>query len=457
MVSVRLAKWLCVLVLFANAFALYFIDRYGVVIDRTLMGNVFNTNAHEALDLFHPRLVLYLVALAAVPAALIAAVRVPRDVRGLAVALMVVCAGGSGWIYANAKSWLWLDRNFSTLGGLMLPWSYAVNSVRYFQSVAVIGDELQLAPARVVRPGAAIVVLVIGESARAKDFSLYGYARDTNPRLARAGAVALPDARSCATYTTASVACMLSHLGSRSPAGKHYEPLPTYLQREGVDVTWRTNNFGEPALKVGRYDKASDIRGACTGTDCARLSTDDVLLEGLDALLKAPGAAKRLIVLHQSGSHGPLYSSKYPPRFDVFQPVCRTVDVQKCTQAELLNAYDNTILYTDDFLGRVIDDLKRLEATEAVMLYVSDHGESLGEYGLYLHGAPSTMAPDVQTRIPMIVWMSDSFARARHLDGKRFGGRQPYSQDAVFHSVMGALGLEGDPYDKSLDIFRAPP
>jgi lipid A ethanolaminephosphotransferase len=131
--------------------------------------------------------------------------------------------------------------------------------------------------------------------------------------------------------------------------------------------------------------------------------------------------------------------------------------VQKCTQAELLDAYDNTILYTDHFLGRVIDELKSLRNTEAVMLYVSDHGESLGEYGLYLHGAPYAMAPDVQTHIPFIVWMSDSFARARHIDRKRFGAGTSYSHDAVFHSVMGALGLESDAYDKTQDVFRASP
>jgi lipid A ethanolaminephosphotransferase len=173
--------------------------------------------------------------------------------------------------------------------------------------------------------------------------------------------------------------------------------------------------------------------------------------------LRSASPAKRLVILHTSGSHGPLYSSKYPPQFEVFRPACQTVDLQKCTAAELVNAYDNTIVYTDYFLARVIAMLKSLGDTEAVMLYVSDHGESLGELGLYLHGTPDVMAPDVQKDIPFIAWMSDAFLQRRHLDGKKIGGRTAYSHDAIFHSTMGALGLESDIYNKELDVFRAPP
>ena len=123
-----------------------------------------------------------------------------------------------------------------------------------------------------------IVVLVIGESARASNFSLYGYGRDTNPELAKAGVIALPDARACATYTTAAIRCMLSPLGSDAPARVSQETLPNYLQRHGVEVIWRSNNWGEPPLKVALYQRADDIRKTCTGTGCERLDHDEALL-----------------------------------------------------------------------------------------------------------------------------------------------------------------------------------
>jgi len=452
MASGRLAKALCIALLFGNAIALYFIDSYGVVIDRSMMGNAFNTNVAEASSLLHPKLLLYVVGFAVIPSVLILRTQLVRKTRGLLISLIVTCVLGTSWTYANAKSWLWLDHNFSALGGLMLPWSYVVNSVRYAQAARAPSQETLLPPARVTDPAKSVVVLVIGESARAHNFSLYGYPRDTNPALAKAGATAMPNTRACTTYTTGSLRCMLSHLGASTPSGTLYEPLPTYLQRQGVDVTWRSNNAGEPAIKVARYEKASDLRKGCHA-DCARLDHDEVLLEGLEQQLRSPGARKRLVVLHTSGSHGPLYAKKYPPAFELFKPTCQTVDLQKCTSGELVNAYDNSIAYTDYFLGRVISMLKSIEGTEAVMVYVSDHGESLGEYGLYLHGTPDLMAPDVQKDIPFIVWTSDLFKLNRQVADKTPGGRTAYSHDAVFHSVMGALGMESPVYRRELDVF----
>jgi lipid A ethanolaminephosphotransferase len=206
-------------------------------------------------------------------------------------------------------------------------------------------------------------------------------------------------------------------------------------------------------MKVAAFERAPELASRCQGEDCRRVDSDEVLLQGLEERLRGPGAAKRLIVLHQSGSHGPLYSSRYPKRFDVFRPACRTVDLGKCGPGELLNAYDNTILFTDYLLDRVITMLKALGDQEAVMVYVSDHGESLGEQGLYLHGTPYFMAPDVQTQVPFIVWASDAFRRRRHLSGQTIGDAGPHSQDLVFHSILGALGLESAAYRRELDIF----
>ena len=193
------------------------------------------------------------------------------------------------------------------------------------------------------------------------------------------------------------------------------------MQRGGVAVLWRSNNFGEPALHVGSRLSADEIRRQCLAAqaDCRRLDHDEVLLFGLDRQIRESTPGKVFVVLHEAGSHGPEYFRKYPPEFEVFKPVCATVDQQKCTHEELVNAYDDSILYTDFVLSRVIESLKALGDVPAVMLYVSDHGESLGEYGLYLHGTPYSIAPRFQTEVPFLVWMSDSFARDRNLEGRK--------------------------------------
>jgi lipid A ethanolaminephosphotransferase len=298
-----------------------------------------------------------------------------------------------------------------------------------------------------------IVVLVIGESARAQDFSLYGYRRQTNPELAATGVVALPGARSCATYTTAAIRCMLSDLGSATPAHVRRETLPTYLQRQGVEVIWRSNNRGEPPLTVGRYQRADDIRSACTGTGCERLDHDEALLYRLQDLLTRSTAHRIFVVLHQAGSHGPSYYRKYPPQFDRFRPTCTSVDLAQCSPASLVNAYDNTILYTDHVLADTIRILQAVPQSVSVMLYLSDHGESLGEHGFYLHGAPNAIAPDVQREVPFLVWMSPGFRAANSVSATDILAKDPFGDDNVFHSVLGAFGGSSAVYKPSLDLF----
>jgi lipid A ethanolaminephosphotransferase len=455
LLSIRLLKAVCALLTIGNAVALYFIVQYKVVIDATMVGNIVNTNFKEASELAHPKLLLYVVLLGLVPAAILLRQRVAASTRvrrGTVVVLSLVL--GSGWLYANAQSWLWIDKNAKAFGGLILPWSYVVNTVRYHLSEAERHRVAEPLPAITSNmPGGMVFVLVIGEAARAQNFSLYGYARETNPQVRQDGVAAYPGARSCTTYTTASLRCMLSHKGKNGISGND-EPLPSYLYRYGIEVIWRTNNFGEPPLKVGRYETANEIRKSCK-QDCARLDYDEVLLHGLDTLLRnGKDDTKTLIILHQSGSHGPQYAKKYPPEFQRFKPTCQSVELQKCSATELINAYDNTIVYTDDVLHRVIQLLKSVKGRPTVMLYMSDHGESLGEGGLYLHGMPTALAPEVQLAVPLLVWTSDEFVRRGGRMKSPSSFRDPLSHDIVFHSVMGAMGLRSAIYVPENDLFQ---
>lgn len=453
LLSPRLLKPLAMFFAFGNAIALYFIQTYQVILDKAMMGNVFNTNTVEAGSYLHPSLLLHLLLFGVLPMWLISRVTIApvsrwRSLAALALSLLV----GIGWLYANAASWLWIDKHGRQLGGMILPWSYAINAVRYQSERAMQSRELTLLPpahAVATHPRKTVVVLVIGESARAANFSLYGYARETNPELRAAGAVALPHARACSTYTTASLQCMLAQVDTSGSLIHNEEALPSYLQRHGVDTVWRTRNWGEPPLKVASYQRDNELVRDCTGEHCAY---DEVLLTGLAQRIAASASNRVFVVLHQAGSHGPDYYNHYPAEGEKFSPVCRSVQLQDCTPDTVANAYDNTILYTDHFLGETIRLLRGLPAADTLLVYVSDHGESLGEYGLYLHGTPYALAPDVQKDIPYIVWMSDTFRQHKALDATALT-RAHHAHETVFHSVMGAFDLTSDIYQPRLNLF----
>lgn len=453
-VSQRLLKPLCMLGAVVNAGVLYFIQAYGLLLDKTMMGNVLNTDVVEAAALWHPKLLLYVVALGLGPCLLLAWVRMrPTRRRRLAGLAGLVLVFGVGWIYAASSTWLWIDQHARSIGGLILPWSYTVNLARYQASQWAASRQAEPLPgARFASDEKTVVILVIGESARRRNFSLYGYGRETNPVLSAWGAVPLANTQACATYTTEALLCILSHDDPSLRLAGATELLPSYLQRHGIDVIWRSNNWGEPPLKVGTYERAKDLERSCTGTLC---SHDDLLLSGLAQRIRSSPARKVFVVLHQSGSHGPAYNTKVPPPFERFKPVCDSVELDRCTRESLVNAYDNTILYTDHVVGRAIGLLNELQGVPATLLYISDHGESLGEHGLYLHGTPMALAPDVQTEVPFVVWMSDAFQRRHGIDASTLGRGTAHSQGQVFHSVMGAFDMRSSVYRPQMDVYAA--
>lgn len=450
--SQRLIKPLCMLGALGNSVALYFVQTYGVVLDKTMMDNVLNTNYTEASSYLHPKLFMYLLLLGILPCWVLSKVRVQTaTLRRRATALIVLLLIGFAWVYVASTTWPWIDQNSRKLGGLTMPWSYVIGASRLYSDHLTASRPQTLLPAgQFLTHHKTIVVLVIGESARAANFSLYGYPRNTNPLLAQSDLAVLAHSRSCATYTTASVQCILSPFDEGWRLTTSFEPLPSYLQRHGIDVIWRTNNWGEPPLKVQTYQRTEEIPGACQGNECRY---DEALLQGLEQRIRSSSKDKIFIVLHQHGSHGPSYSGEYPPQFEIFKPVCRSVELHQCTHAELLNAYDNTILYTDDFLHRTIDLLKTFSSTSTLLMYVSDHGESLGEYGLYLHGTPYSIAPDVQKSIPFLVWMSAKFKQEKGMTTAQLSRASNHSQSNVFHSVMGAFDMRSEFYIPQLDLF----
>ncbi len=435
-------KFLLVVFFIINAIAVYFVNTYGVIIDESMIGNVLNTNYAESSGFFSIKLLLYIILLGVIPGiyiikAKIITVPLKRFLIIISGCLLFMLAVA----FANASNWLWIDKNSKTLGGLAMPWSYTVNlSLFYVHKHQENEKEILLPDATIKDNQKSVVVLVIGESARSQNFSLYGYSKNTNPLLSKTPGVFHFNATSCATYTTAGVKCILEHKNT----GELYEILPNYLYRNGVEVIWRTTNWGEPPVHIKNYLNREALMKNCKGEGC---NYDEVLLNNLKEQIAASTKNKILIILHTSISHGPEYSKKYPPQFETFKPVCNSVELANCSHTELVNAYDNTIGYTDYILSNVIEDLKQLKEYKSAMIFVSDHGESLGEKNLYMHGLPMSLAPKEQYDIPFIVWTSGNSL-------KQLKPANTLSQNHVFHSVLNFLGIQSPIYNEELNIFK---
>ncbi len=436
----RLAgKILLALSFIGNSICFYFIVTYNTLITDKMMGNLFNTQYSEASGFITWGFFLFILLLGVPPCIYIFKRKVEygswkRFLANIGTALALIL----GAVGANANNTLWIDRNSTEIGSLLMPWSYTVNTFRYFHAEKMRNrKEIPLPDATITNDSKDVCVLIIGESARRMNFSLYGYERETNPLMKKDSVHALI-ADAADTYTTAGVKAILDH----KPSNDLYEILPNYMDRTGVDVIWRSNNWGEPPVHIEKYYKAKALKEMHPEED-ARY--DGILLAGLREEILASNKDKILIILHTSTSHGPTYNTKYPSEFEVFTPVCQTVEASKSNRQELINAYDNTILYTDWLVHQTIEILRGIPERRSMMMFVSDHGESLGEGNLYMHGVPVKIAPKEQIEIPFIVWTSD----------KSPDISEEASHYHVYHSVMGFLGIESPIYDPSKDIFRS--
>lgn len=455
----------------------HFMDRFGVVIDRSMIANAVQTDPHEAGELFTVGAAADLLLRGILPAILIAWIplrragwrrelvqRVALPVLTLIVALVVVAAQFKDyalWGREHREVRMYVNPTFP-MYSVTRWWRDQRASHRKPRELARIAADARrdvpAAPAH--RPR--VVLLVVGETARAADFQLDGYGRATNPRLSAVpGVLNFPKATSCGTATAVSVPCMFSGLGRTAYSQKvaqRSENLLDVLSRTGVLVTWRDNDSGCKGVcdrvTTQNISARKSTSAFCVDGECH----DEVLLEGLPALLDASDGRDRLVVLHQKGSHGPSYYRRYPAAFRRFTPDCARDDVQNCTREELVNAYDNTILYTDHVLAEAIGMLRaKADRQDAALIYVSDHGESLGEHGVYLHGLPYAFAPPEQTHVPLVAWLSDSLRATDGLDAACLAQAtaQAHSHDDLFDTLLGAFGVHTAHYRRDGDLFGA--
>ena len=466
-----------VLVLMA-AFGAYFMQAYGIAIDASMLVNVLQTDVKEAGDLLNWRLAGTVLVLALPPVLWlygrpVLRLGVVRQVahNGLllvgSIAVLVVCLL---LVFQDFASTM---RNNTVLRYLINP----LNSVYALGNIATkplrmdtskllpLGRDAQLGASYASQAKPPLLVLVLGETGRSGNFGINGYARNTTPRLAaRKDLVNAPDAWSCGTSTAASVPCMFSHLGRTGYADRaaNYESLIDVLHHAGLAVLWLDNQSGCKGVcdRIGETNTSRTPDPVlCAQGDCL----DRIMLKDLDTRIAALPAEQRqrgtVIVMHQMGSHGPAYYKRSTPENKKFTPECRSTSLQECDRQQVINAYDNSIVETDNFLDSVLNWLQAQEdKAQPAMIYVADHGESLGENNVYLHGLPYSIAPDVQKHVPWITWLSPTLQTRTHLTTgclQKDLAQRRITHDNYFHSVLGLMDVTTKAYDPALDMFAA--
>lgn len=463
------AKPVLIGLLLSGALAVHFMRDYTVYFDTDMIRNILHTDRDEAGELVTFSLLPELLLLGVLPSLLVWRVRLRRRtwrraalIRAGSIAVATLVATGA--ILLSFQTVSSLMRNHRELRHLIAPGNYLVSLAR----VATDGHGRHDGPkmpvgrqAKVVgRPAGArprLLVLVIGETVRARNWGLNGYARDTTPALRRIDPVNFVDVTACGSNTEVSLPCMFSNIG-RSDYDKGRiegsESLLHVLGHAGIATRWYDNQSGCKGVCDGlAYTSLehADDPALCEGGRCL----DGILARGLDEAI-ADTATDRVVVLHMLGNHGPAYYRRYPRDARVYLPDCTSEELARCSREQIVNAYDNAIRHTDSVLAGLIAQLQADAAHDTALIYLSDHGESLGEDGVYLHGLPYAIAPETQTRVPMVMWFSPGLAASRGLDQACLRARaaRPASHDNLFSSVLGLMQVATPEYDPTLDLFR---
>lgn len=470
------AKPLLYLLFFLSAPAVYFMTEYGIYFDLAMVRNIFETDVREASELIDWPLLPYLLTLAVLPGLLLWRIRIAHSslrqaLVTRATSLLLAVAMIAGGLWPVMDQLVPTFREHKELRHLVTPSSFSIAAIRLMFALPtvlageagkreIIGADAQ-ADASVLQRKPRAIILVVGETVRAANWGLNGYARQTTPQLAARDVLNFPRTISCGTDTATSLPCMFSLLGRAhydENRIRHSESLLHVLDRAGVKVLWRDNQSGCKGVCDGlpqeNLSKAADPE-LCNGQRCL----DAILSQGVkERIASTPGDT--LIVLHMLGNHGPAYYQRYPAAFRRFTPTCDTTNLASCSQAALINTYDNAILYTDHVLAELVDQLADVTSHDAALLFVSDHGESLGERNIYLHGMPYAIAPDEQTHVPMLMWFSAGFAQSRQLDLPCLARKaltETLTHDHLFHTVLSLFDVHSQARDATRDIMQSCP
>ncbi len=466
-----LFKPIMAFIMITSAAALYAAVNFHTMFDSAMMENIFETNTSEAASYISVTSLFYLILFGLFPTLVLFYIKIQpekswRRVVVSRVGLIAIATMGILLIAATSyKDYASVGRNNKYLNKMIIP-AHIYNAVRYLDKTYFTtplryqsqGQDAKLQPSTNGKP--TLMVVVLGETARAMNFSYNGYQRNTNPFTKNLGLITVQDVSSCGTYTALSVPCMFSSL-SRQQYNKRranaQDNVLDIIQRAGVEVLWVDNDGGDKgvAQNLPYITIDSSLKNKeCDGNTCF----DAVMITKADQFINQDHRDK-LLVLHTIGSHGPTYWQRYPESLGQFSPSCNRSDIEQCSDQEITNVYDNTLVYTDYVLAQLIKELTSYQTKYNVaMMYISDHGESLGEKGLYLHGTPYALAPIEQTKVPWLLWLPEQYASQKGINRqciRQEASQNAYSHDNLFHSLLGFYGIETQVRDPALDMTSA--
>ena len=458
-------KPILILLLLTSSLVSYSSNNYGIVFDHNMITNTFETDTSEFFDLVNFKSILYFLVLGLLPSFIVLKVELKKLTLSaqflqrlkyfivLVVVFVVV-------VLSFSKHYTSFARENRDLRLYINPTYYLYSAAKFIDSKLVTSST----PFKVIGLDAKInkksdknrlVIFVIGETVRRDHMSINGYSLQTNPYLEKEDIISFKNLTSCGTDTAWSVPCMFSLLGRDEYShakGKNMSNVLDLISHAGASVIWYENNSSSKGVadRIAFEDYRTSEQNSICNPECR----DEGMLVNLQSYIDGQNDKDMLIILHTMGSHGPAYYKRYPEEFEVFVPVCKTSQLNECTDQEINNAYDNTILYADYFLSKVIGLLKsNSQELDTAMFYVSDHGESLGENGLYLHGMPYFMAPDEQIDVPALMWLNDSMSKVFDIESIKNKEDLPLSHDNLFHTLLGLMGVETKLYDKGLDLM----
>lgn len=470
------AKPLAIALVFIGGFAAYAVNTLGVLITSDQIQNLMQTDIAEARDTWSWHLLTWTLGMTVLPIIVILMIKIKpepiiRQLLHKVIASVVSLAMVLGLLFVFYVDFAAIFRENRDLKGMISPQNMIASFASYYKKKApkenlplvVYGEDAVMKKAQ-DSSLPKLMVLVVGETARAENFSLNGYGKNTNPKLSQQDILNFSRVSSCGTATAVSVPCMFSGMPRKEyeeRLASHREGLLDIAQRAGYQVTWIDNNSGCKGTcdRVNQFKIPEPIQQKwCKDKECF----DDILIDSFKAYLATipqDDNRPRLIVLHQMGSHGPAYYKRVPAQFKVFKPTCDTNAIQGCSRDALLNSYDNTLLYTDYVLDSLIETLKNTTKYQTALWYLSDHGESTGESGMYLHGAPYAIAPTQQTHIPMLMWFSTVWKNQAKQQVKCLAqqGRQELSQDNLFPTMLSLLDVKSKVIDPNNDMLAACP
>lgn len=463
----KISKPVMAFIFVAAASVSYFMNTYGIVIHQTMIQNTVETDTKEASGLLSGMLALYILILGIVPSLLLFKVKLSfgnfkheawsklKLWGGILLAIVLLIAP----LTADYASFF---RNHKNIRQMANPVNFIYATIAYASAsnksitVKPIGEDAKLNAKAAAQTKPTLFILVVGETARADHFSINGYSKPTTPLLAKQDIINYRKVYSCGTETAVSVPCMFSNLTREKYSdkkAKSQEGLLDLLKRSGYSVLWLDNNSScKGTCNRVEYESLKDLKvpELCNERECF----DNILLHDIDKKVSTMNGNK-VIVMHPKGSHGPDYYNRYPSNMEVFKPVCKVNTLQDCSSEEINNAFDNTIHMTDQFLNNTIEWLKiQSSSYNTALIYLSDHGESLGEKNLYLHGMPYLFAPIEQKHVPFFFWFSPNFEQENGINRQCLTAQvdTEYSHDNLFHTTLGLLNVSTHLYRPELDM-----